>query len=193
MSERIKGVRQKVYNGVKYRSTLEADTAETLDKLGIPFEYEKLHFTLLDGFECPYQKKKVIGIKYTPDFSINGSIILECKGYETPEWRQKKKYIYKYLMEHMPDVAFYQTRDSRKSLLQALDSHWTHLGYAVKATSKERGKRTNSAMSLMFESVAEAMEALGLQDKSPGMIMKSLIGETQYVYGYNWKLVKLKM
>lgn len=33
---RIQGTKPKTYNGVHYRSTLEADTAETLDLLGIP-------------------------------------------------------------------------------------------------------------------------------------------------------------
>jgi hypothetical protein len=75
---------------VRYKSTLEAETAETLDKLGLPINYEARKIVLLEGFRCPYQKNKVIGTSYKPDFLV-GDIIIECKGFETPEWRNKKK------------------------------------------------------------------------------------------------------
>ena len=70
---RIQGTTPKEYNGVHYRSTLEADTAKTLDSLGIQFSYESRRITLLEGFRCCYQKEKVRAIHYTPDF-IDGNI-----------------------------------------------------------------------------------------------------------------------
>ena len=138
--ERIQGVTEKVYNGVKYRSTLEANTAEILDLLGLPFEYEKRRITLLEGFRCPFQKDKVRAITYTPDFII-GPIMLECKGFETPEWKNKKKYIFKYLMEYEPATIFYEIKNCGRQLLQALDNHWTYLGYAIEVTPKPAIKK----------------------------------------------------
>ena len=72
---RIQGVQDKWYKGVHYRSTLEADTAETLDLLGLPIRYEERTITLLEGFRCPFKKIKIKPITYKPDFWV-GNIIL---------------------------------------------------------------------------------------------------------------------
>ena len=190
MSTRIQGVTEKVYNGVKYRSTLEADTAEMLDKLGIPFRYEEVKYTLLEGFRTPFQKDKVRSIHYTPDFFIGDTILIECKGFETPEWKQKKKYIFKYLMEKEPNVVFHQTSDCKKSLLEALDVHFSYLGLAVQVTSK--GTRKEPPQTIIFDSVKQAMEELNLVGKPLGSVLRSLTGDTPYVYGYNWKLIHVE-
>lgn len=187
---RIQGVQDKWYKGVHYRSTLEADTAETLDLLGLPLRYEERTITLLEGFRCPYQKDKVRAITYTPDFLI-GNIIIECKGFATPEWKNKRKYVFKYLMENEPDTIFYETHDSKKDVLKALDPHWSYLGMAVKVTSK--GSKKKPSESKLFDSVAEAMEELGLKDKALGPIVRSLTGKTEFSYGYKWELIKLKL
>lgn len=185
---RIQGTTPKEYNGVHYRSTLEADTAKNLTLLGIPFSYESRRITLLEGFRCNYQKDKVRAIHYTPDFII-GNIIIECKGFETPEWKQKKKYVFKYLMENEPNTFFYQTHDSGKDILLALDKHWPFLGFQVKVTSKPTKKVPS--VTQFFNSINEAIEALTLKEKAIGSLMKSFIGKTEWVYGYNWKLVKI--
>ena len=185
---RIQGTTPKEYNGVHYRSTLEADTAKNLTLLGIPFSYESRRITLLEGFRCNYQKDKVRAIHYTPDFII-GNIIIECKGFETPEWKQKKKYVFKYLMENEPNTFFYQTHDSGKDILLALDKHWPFLGFQVKVTSKPTKKVPS--VTQFFNSINEAIEALTLKEKAIGSLMKSFIGKKEWVYGYNWKLVKI--
>jgi hypothetical protein len=192
--ERIQGVTEKVYKGIKYRSTLEADTAEVLDLLGLPFEYEKKRITLLESFKCPFQKDKVRAIHYTPDFTI-GPIILECKGFETPEWRNKKKYVFKYLMENEPAAIFYQIKNCGKQLLQALDNHWTYLGYAVKVTSKPMKKKIKNPKpeSQIFDSVQQAIHDLNLGKEVTSAILKSMMGKKEYVYGYKWKLIKINL
>lgn len=182
---RIQGTTPKEYKGVHYRSTLEADTAKTLDLLGIPFSYESRKITLLEHFRCSYQKDMVRAIHYTPDFII-GDIIIECKGFETPEWKLKKKYVFKYLMEKEPNTYFYQTHNSGKDLILALDNHWVKLGYQIQVTPK---KQPN--ISSIFPSVKEAMKEGSLEDKHIGPIVRSLIGRSEYVYGYNWKLIKI--
>lgn len=191
MKSRIQNVKPKQYAGISFRSSLEADTARILTALHLPFSYEGRRITLLDGFYCPYQKEKVRALTYTPDFEI-GSLMIECKGFETPEWRIKKKYLFQYLMHNEPEVCFYQIHDSRKSLLQALDNHWSSLGLAIEVSSKKRaGKKQQStpATTKVYSSIQEAMQDLNISGKSIGPILKSLTGQTPFTYGYHWHLI----
>ena len=190
MSERIVNVHEQDYGGKHFRSTLEAQTAKTLDELGIPYQYEERKIELVEGFKTPFQKKKVISITYTPDFII-GPIMLECKGFETPEWKIKKKLLFKWLLENEPDTIFYQIHDARKSLLEVLDNHLTYLGMAIRVTS--RPKRKEEPCVRVYESLKEAMEDLKLKGKPMGAIMASLLGKRQYVYNYNWRLIKTEL
>ena len=192
MSERIQNIsHQEVieYGGKKFRSNLEIQTAKTLDELGIPYQYEEKKIILQEGFRCPYQKEKVRDLTYTADFII-GPIMLECKGFETPEWKIKKKLVFKWLMENEPDTLFYQIHDAKRSLLEVLDKHLTYLGYAVRVTSKPTKKK--SSESKLFDSVTEALYELKLHCPL-GAVMSSLTGKREYVMGYNFKLEKLKI
>jgi hypothetical protein len=192
MSERIQNVDQHeeiAYNGRKFRSKLEVQTAQTLDALGIPYQYEERKIELLEGFRCPYQKNKVKGITYKPDFII-GPIMLECKGFETPEWKIKKKYVFKWLMENEPDTVFYQIHDAGKSLVEMLDKHWSYLGMAIRVTSKPSKKKPSE--SRMFDSVAQAMDELNIHC-SLGLVLSSLTGKREYVLGYKFELVKITL
>ena len=192
MSERIQNVDQHeeiAYNGRKFRSKLEVQTAQTLDALGIPYQYEERKIELLEGFRCPYQKNKVKGITYKPDFII-GPIMLECKGFETPEWKIKKKYVFKWLMENEPDTVFYQIHDAGKSLVEMLDKHWSYLGMAIRVTSKPSKKKPSE--SRMFDSVAQAMDELNIHC-SLGLVLSSLTGKREYILGYKFELVKITL
>lgn len=188
MSEHIVGVSPKEYNGRKYRSTLEADTARTLDAMGLPWEYETRKITLQEGFYCSYQKDKVRAISYIPDFIV-GPIMLETKGYETPDWNIKKKLLYKYLSEHHPEALFYMVKNS-KQLLEALDPHLQSLGFSVQVIPKQKKKSVECGSPTCYPSIHEALNALGLSGKSLTCILRSLTGNTPYVYGYSWKLIK---
>lgn len=189
MSERIQNVHAQEYNGRKYRSTLEARTAEVLDALDIPYAYEERKIELQEGFRSPFQKERVRSITYIPDFII-GPIILECKGFETPEWKIKKKLVFKWLQDHEPDAFFYQIHDAKKQLLQVLDNHLECLNKGVTVTSKPSKKLPSET--LQFNSIKEALITLGLQGKPIGAILKSLTAnEDKWVYGYKWKLTKL--
>ena len=196
MTERIQNLgdnRCLEYKGVKYRSQLEVKTAEVLDALHIPFEYESRKLILQEGFRCPYQKDKVRALTYTPDFII-GPIMLECKGFETPEWKIKKKLLFKYLSENEPDVIFHQIHDAGKHLLEALDAHLTYLGLCIEVSPKPKSRSLNSdSITMKYDSISEAMQDLGLKGKPIGAILRSLTGKAQYVYGYSWKLIKLTL
>lgn len=194
MSEHIVGVEPKEYNGRKYRSTLEANTAKTLDELGIPWEYETKKITLQESFRCQYQKDKVRSIEYIPDFII-GPIMLETKGFETPDWKIKKKLLYKYLTDNEPEAIFYMVKNT-KQLLLSLDQHWQYLGYCIQVTPKPKSKTVpvvSPTGSQLFDSISQAMDALNLTGKSLTPILSSLTGHKEYVYNYNWKLVKIKL
>ena len=189
MSEHIVGVNPKEYNGRVYKSTLEARTAETLDKMGLPWEYESKTYTIQEGFYCPWQKRKVLDIEYNPDFII-GPVMIETKGFETPDWKIKKKVFFKYLKENEPEAIWYMVKND-KQLLLALDNHWSYLGYAVQVTSKPTKKQ--EAQIKLFDSIHQAMSELGLQGKNVTPILRSLTGEKEYVYNYNWRLIKINL
>ena len=191
MSERIQNVHPKEYKGVMYKSTLEAETAEALDCMGLPIRYEERRLTVFEGFRCPFQKDKVRAVYYKPDFMV-GDIILECKGFETPEYLLKKKLIFKYLIDNEPNLVFHQIHDTRKDLLKALDPHWSYLGYAIRVTSKKK-KKKEQPFTKLYDSVAQALDDLNIRTRALGSIMRSLTGRTEYVFGYSWKLEKLKI
>ena len=193
MSERILNVdhhKEIAYNGKKLRSKLELKTAEALDALGIPYQYEERKITLIDKFRCPYQKDMVRAITYCPDFII-GPLMIECKGFETPEWKIKKKLIFKWLQDNEPETIFYQIHDCKKQLLQMLDHHWAYLGYAIKVTSKPSRKQPSETK--MYDSIAEALDDLKLTGVPLGSIMSSLTGKREYVRGYKFELEKLTL
>lgn len=189
MSERIVNVHSTNYNGRHFRSSLEAQTAKVLDELNIQYQYEEKKIELVEGFRCPYQKDKVRAITYCPDFII-GPIMLECKGFETPEWKLKKKLVYQWLMKNEPKTLFYQLHDAKKSLLGMLDKHWKDLGYAIMVTKKP-SKKQKEITKLWFDSVAQALENLNLQGKSTGAVLSALTGKKEYVFGYKWTLINL--
>jgi len=194
MSERIQNIdhhEEIAYNGRKLRSKLELKTAEALDALGIPYSYEERKITLIDKFRCPYQKDLVRACTYMPDFII-GPLMIECKGFETPEWKLKKKLIFKWLQENEPDTIFYQIHDAGRQLLEVLDKHLTYLGFALRVTSKPTRKQP--AVSRMYDSVAEALDELNdLKGVSLGAIMSNLMGKREYVKGYKFELEKLTL
>lgn len=195
-TERIQNVdhhKEIAYNGRKFRSNFEAETAKTLDAMGIPFQYEERKIELIEGFRSPFQKEKVRSITYTPDFIV-GPLMIECKGFETPEWKLKKKLVFKWLQENEPDAIFYMIKNT-KQLLQALDNHWTYLGYCIQVTSKpvKNKKEDTGVTQRLYDSISQAFHELSLDNKSITPIIKSLIGKKEFVYGYNWKLTKINL
>ena len=189
MSEHIVGVRSKEYNGRKYRSTFEANTAEMLDKIGIPWEYESKTFTVQEGFYCPWENRKILPIKMKPDFII-GPVMLETKGFETPDWLIKKKMLYKYFLENEPD-AIYHVAHSNKEIIEALDLHWSYLGCCVEVTNKPTKKQP--AQTKKYDSIREALADLGMQGRSMTPIIRSLTGDAEYIYGYSWRIKRIEL
>ena len=99
-------------DGIKFASGLEAYMYKALKKAKIKADYEKRTFEIFRGFYFPedsYERqangkgdmvnrgdKKILGIKYTPDFE-GKDFIIECKGRPNDtfpiRWKMFKKYV----------------------------------------------------------------------------------------------------
>jgi len=100
--------RKKSYEfmGIDYKSTLEKNMAMLLTASNIPFEYEPAKYEVMEAFDFPFKSyerqsngkgefkdrggKKVLGIKYTPDFVGHGFII-ETKGFSNESFPMRWK------------------------------------------------------------------------------------------------------
>lgn len=87
-NKKIKNAHPKEFNGILYRSTLEAKVARFLTESNIDFKYENTRLTLLPSVR--YNNELLRGVHYTPDF-ICGDYIIEVKGYPNDIWSLKKK------------------------------------------------------------------------------------------------------
>ena len=103
-----------ICDGITFASGLEKYMYLALKKAKIKADYEGRTFTLIDGFEFDsdsYEKqsngkgefkdrgnKKILPIKYTPDF-VNDEFVIECKGRANESfpirWKLFKKFINK--------------------------------------------------------------------------------------------------
>ena len=101
-----------IVDGIKFASGLEAYMYKALKKAKIKADYEKRTFEIFRGFYFPensYERqangkgdmvnrgdKKILGIKYTPDFE-GKDFIIECKGRPNDtfplRWKMFKKYV----------------------------------------------------------------------------------------------------
>ena len=117
------------YDGIKFASGLEKYMYIALKKAKIHAEYEGCTFTLQEGFMFDIESyerqsngkgdmvnrgcKKILPIKYTPDF-ISASFIIECKGravsYTHLRWKMFKKYV-NHKMKH---VTLYKPQNQKE-------------------------------------------------------------------------------
>lgn len=95
---KIKNATKVEYEGIKFRSKLEANTYRRLKEEGFnEFQYEYETYTILSKFE--FRDEKIREIKITPDFvdPIN-KIIIEVKGFANEafplRWKLFKHYLH---------------------------------------------------------------------------------------------------
>ena len=143
----IKNATPTYYNGVKYRSKLEARCAEILDKAGISFEYESLKIELLPKFI--YMGKTYQPWTYKSDFVILDNILLEVKGFrQADNYVNKRKMILKHIIDNKLPYSFYEIySDSHlRSLLgkyKKLGSfHDAYIEYDNELKAKQKIRRT---------------------------------------------------
>jgi hypothetical protein len=118
-----------VYDGIKFASGLEKYMYQALKKAKIKAKYEGETYTVQGGFEFKnksYERqsngkgelvnrgcKKILPIKYTPDF-VSDSFIIECKGRANESFPMRWKMFKKYVNQHLPRVTLYKPQNQKE-------------------------------------------------------------------------------
>jgi len=118
-----------VYDGIKFASGLEKYMYIALKKANIEFEYEFRTFQLLPTFEfniAAYERqangkgeykdrgnKKVLGIKYTPDFE-GTNFIIETKGRANDSFPLRYKLFKSLLAKTEPNIVLYKPQNQKE-------------------------------------------------------------------------------
>ena len=116
-------------DGIKFASGLEAYMYKALKKAKIPAAYEGSTYTIFQGFElnktcyerCANGKgeykdrgnKKILPIKYTPDF-IGKGFIIETKGRANESFPMRWKMFKKYINKHNLPVTLYKPQNQKE-------------------------------------------------------------------------------
>ena len=117
------------YDGIKFASGLERYMYQALKKAKIQSEYEGCTFTLQEGFMFDnesYERqsngkgdmvnrgsKKILPIKYTPDF-IGHDFVIECKGRANESFPIRWKMFKKYVNFKMNHVTLYKPQNQKE-------------------------------------------------------------------------------
>jgi hypothetical protein len=117
------------YDGITFASGLEKYMYMALKKAKIKAKYEGETYTIFEGFMFDnesYERqsngkgdlvnrgsKKILGIKYTPDF-INKEFIIECKGRANDTFPMRWKLFKKYVKENLPHVTLYKPQNQKE-------------------------------------------------------------------------------
>ena len=140
MNHKIKNASCIEYNRIKFKSRLECSVYKWLIENGITPQYEPYTFTIWSGFKpnVPFytkskhndlklDNKKIIDIKYTPDFFFiyNGiRVFIEVKGIENDVFYIKKKLFRAYLEKCKKEKGLnllYFEIFTKRQLLQAIE------------------------------------------------------------------------
>ena len=118
-----------VCDGIKFASGLEKYMYLALKKAKVHAIYEGATFTIQEGFEFDIQSyerqsngkgefknrgnKKILPIKYTPDF-VSRSFIIECKGRANESFPLRWKMFKKYVNENLKHVTLYKPQNQKE-------------------------------------------------------------------------------
>ena len=117
------------YDGIKFASGLEKYMYIALKKAKIKAKYEGETFTLIEGFEFDtwsYERqsngkgefknrgdKKILPIKYTPDF-VSNEFIIECKGRANESFPMRWKLFKRLINKQRPYVTLYKPQNQKE-------------------------------------------------------------------------------
>ena len=117
------------FDGITFASGLEKYMYQALKKAKIKAKYEGETYIVQEGFEFKnksYERqsngkgkmvdrgsKKVLPIKYTPDF-VSDSFIIECKGRANETFPLRWKMFKKYVKEHLKHVTLYKPQNQKE-------------------------------------------------------------------------------
>ena len=117
------------YDGVTFASGLEKYMYQALKKAKIKADYEGRTYTLIEGFDfesSSYERqsngkgqfvdrgnKKILPIKYTPDF-IGEDFIIETKGRANESFPMRWKLFKKFINKCYPYVTLYKPQNQKE-------------------------------------------------------------------------------
>ena len=117
------------FDGIKFASGLEKYMYMVLKKAKIKAKYEGQTYTVQEGFmfnNKSYERqsngkgdlvnrgcKKVLPIKYTPDF-VSDSFIIECKGRANESFPLRWKMFKKYVNKNLKRVTLYKPQNQKE-------------------------------------------------------------------------------
>jgi len=117
------------YDGITFASGLERYMYQALKKAKIHAEYEGCTFILQEGFMLSnesYERqsngkgemvnrgcKKILPIKYTPDF-VGSNFVIECKGRANESFPMRWKMFKKYVNHKMKHVTLYKPQNQKE-------------------------------------------------------------------------------
>ena len=117
------------FDGIQFASGLEKYMYIALKKAKIHAVYEGATFELQEGFMFDtdsYERqgngkgtminrgqKKILNIKYTPDF-VSPSFIIECKGRANESFPIRWKMFKKYVKNNLPRVTLYKPQNQKE-------------------------------------------------------------------------------
>lgn len=116
------------YDGINFASGLEKYMYKALKEANIKNEYEGKSYQLLESFKFDNESfekqsngkgdfkdrgnKKILGIKYTPDF-ISDDFIIECKGRANESFPIRYKLFKNYVKDNLPGVTLYKPQNQK--------------------------------------------------------------------------------
>jgi len=117
------------FDGITFASGLEKYMYIALKKAKIKAIYEGETFVLQEGFMFDNESferqsngkgdmvnrgsKKILNIKYTPDF-VSDSFIIECKGRANESFPIRWKMFKKYVKQNLPHVTLYKPQNQKE-------------------------------------------------------------------------------
>ena len=118
-----------MFDGIQFASGLEKYMYMALKKAKIKAKYEGQTYVLQEGFMLEnksYERqsngkgemvnrgsKKILPIKYTPDF-VSTSFIIECKGRANESFPLRWKMFKNYINKHMKHVTLYKPQNQKE-------------------------------------------------------------------------------
>ena len=120
-----------MYDGITFASGLEKYMYMSLRKAKIKAAYEGMTYEIFPGFMFDnesYERqangkgdlvnrgcKKILGIKYTPDFiGLADEFIIECKGRANDTFPMRWKLFKKYVKDNLPHVILYKPQNQKE-------------------------------------------------------------------------------
>ena len=118
-----------IYDGITFASGLERYMYQALKTAKIKADYEGETYTLIDSFNFDsesYERqsngkgelinrgnKKILPIKYTPDFT-NDKFIIECKGRANESFPMRWKLFKRFINRCYPHVTLYKPQNQKE-------------------------------------------------------------------------------